>query len=479
MERLQRKVAFDAPIKVVQFGEGNFLRAFIDWMIDQLNEKAAFNGAVQIVQPLEQGMGELINEQGGLYTLLLRGVCDGKVNETRRQISCVRGCLNPYREWESVAEVFELPSLRFCLSNATEAGIEYRPEELILGATPKTFPAKLTALLYRRFQKNLPGLIFLPCELIERNGGKLRECMLQYIQDWKLGEDFRRYVEQENTFCSTLVDRIVAGYPRAEAEKLCAELGYEDKLLDCGEPFHFFVIEGPKFIEEELPLAKIGLNVIVVDDQTPYRTRKVRFLNGAHTASVLAAFMAGFDYVDEMVGDPLFNRYLRQLLFAEIFPTIQLPDAEKQAFAEAVLERFANPFAFHRLLSISLNSISKWKVRCLPSLLDYVKITGKLPAALSFSLAALLLFEENVAGVGVNRVDRFEVKDDPEKVAAFAELWKCCGNDLPELARRALSKVDYWGMDLNTVPGLTERTAANLQLIRQQGVRQAVREVLK
>lgn len=479
MNSLRREKKLDLPVRAVQFGEGNFLRAFIDWMIDELNKKADFNCAVQIIQPLPEGMCGMINEQDGLYNLVIRGIEKGGKIEKIQLIECVKGCTNPYSDWEDAVALFQSRDLRFCFSNTTEAGIEYRQEAYSKGETPHTFPAKVTALLYERFKAALPGLIFIPCELIEHNGRNLKEAILRYASDWALGDDFTAYIEKENIFCNTLVDRIVAGYPRGEAPAICESLGYEDKLLDCCEPFHFFVLEAPEQVEKELPLTQIGLNAVFVKDQSPYRTRKVRFLNGAHTSSVLAAYLAGFDYVDEMVADSMFGTYLKKILFEEIFITVDLPDDEKREFASAVLERFANPFAMHRLLSISLNSVAKWKVRVLPSLLDYRKITGKLPQLLSFSLAALIAFYENRNGLGVNRVNVYQVSDDEEILKYFDGIWIEKAGDFRALAEAVLGRSDFWGTDLNQVNGLAALTAENLEAIKTGGIRLALSGRLK
>ena len=425
MEQLKRTAPITRPVKVMQFGEGNFLRAFIDWMIEKMNQQGLFDSAVQIVQPLPQGMSEQINAQDGLYHVVLRGMVNGKPQEKLELIQCVKGCLNPATQGEEIEAAACDPDLRFVFSNTTEAGIEYRP-----GAD--TFPSKIARLLTARCAAGLPGLIFIPCELIEANGSTLKECVLKYLQDKKTID----YVNNSCIFCNTLVDRIVAGYPAADAAKYCDMIGAEDKLLAAGEPFHFFVIEAPESVKKELPLQEAGLNVVFTDDQTPYRTRKVRFLNGAHTASVLAAHMAGLTFVDEMVRDKYFNKYLRTILFEEIFPTVPLPDDEKKAYAESIMERFANPFAQHRLLSIALNSVSKWKVRVLPTILDHVKIKGHLPENLTKSMASLIDFYRSCE---IN--DSQEVKDFFAASPSVQEI----------LANRS-----FWGMDLNEIPGFTE-----------------------
>ncbi len=476
----------ERPIRVLQFGEGNFLRAFVDWMIDVLNEKNLFDGSIRIVQPLPQGMGEMLNAQQGLYTLILRGVEGGKPAEHTRIITAVKDCVNAYTEWDKVLETARLDTLRFVFSNTTEAGISYTAEPFVPGETPKSFPAKVTALLAERFKhfKGAPdkGLAVIPCELINHNGAELKKCILRHAADWQLGAAFAAWVEQHNLFVNTLVDRIVAGYPRAEAPELCKRFGYEDNLLVCGEIFHLWVIEGPQSLGRELPFAAAGLNVILTDDQSPYRERKVRFLNGAHTGNVLAAFLHGFDFVDQMSSDSLTGGLLRAMIFEEIAPTVKLPDAEKKAFAESVIERFLNPFAGHRLLSISLNSVAKWKVRILPSLLDYVQITGKLPEKLAFSLAALIAFYDcrkqpdgRYAGCGVERL--YQVDDDADKLEFFARVWSEKGDDLPGLVRQVLARSDFWGLDLNTVPGLADRVAARLKTIRFEGIGAALTEL--
>lgn len=484
MNVLKRKTPSALPVRVLQFGEGNFLRAFIDWMFHEMNKQGKFNGMAQLVQPLPSGMAEQINAQDGLYTLILRGIADGKTVEKREVIESVKGCLNPYENWNAVVEYAVSNDLRFVFSNTTEAGIEYKPEPYTPGKCQNTYPAKLTSLVFERWKafRGDPskGLVFVPCELIDHNGSTLKQCMKHYAADWKLPEEFSSWLDSACLFVNTLVDRIVAGYPRGEAEKIEAELGYEDKLLDCGEIFHFFVIEGPQSILKELPFTECGLNVIVTENQAPYRTRKVRFLNGAHTADVPAAILGGLTFVDEMMDDPVFGKMVRKAIYDEIFHTVELPDEEKKFFADSIVERFRNPFAHHRLLSISLNSISKWKVRVLPSLLDYVRIKGELPQVLAFSLAALLRFyrlelDGEGKASGSYQEIRYPVSDSPDVLAFFAETAKL---PLKEAVGKALANTSFWGMDLNTVPGLAERVAEKMALIDNAGIREAVKSIL-
>lgn len=434
MELLRRSAPLARPVKVLQFGEGNFIRAFLDWLVERMNRVSGFDGAVQIVKP--RGGIEAcrrVNDQDGLYHIVQRGVLDGKPVESIELVECVRGCLDPVAEWESVLATARLPELRFVFSNTTEAGIEYRAGE-------DTFPSKVARLLAARCEAGLPGLVFLPCELIEANGDRLRECVLKYLS----GEpSVAEYVERECVFCNTLVDRIVSGFPQKDCGRYFRQLGAEDRLLVCGEPFFFLAIQGPEWLSKELPFEKTGLDVRLVKDLAPYRTRKVRFLNGAHTSSVLGAHLAGLTYVDEMVRDERFGAFLRRVLFEEVMPTVCLPEDEKKSYAQAVLERFANPFAEHRLLSIALNSVSKWRVRVLPTLLDYTALFGKLPPCLTKSMSYLIDFYRTCP-----------FQDTPQVTAFFERR--------PGTAE-ILGNTEFWGMDLNGIPGFTQAVAEGLE----------------
>ncbi len=488
MALIKRTEAVNMPVKVLQFGEGNFMRAFIDWMINEMNKQGKFNGMVQLAQPLPNGLTSMINDQDGLYTLILRGVSDGKVEESREVIKSVVGCLNPYTHWSETVAAACGEELRFVFSNTTEAGIEYKEEPYTPNQVQNTYPAKLTSLLFERFKAFNgaldKGLNIIPCELIDKNGAKLKEAILKYAAAWTLPAEFTAWIENGCLFVNTLVDRIVAGYPRAEAKKIEAELGYEDNLLDCGEIFHFFVIEGPQELAKELPLAECGLKVVITDNQTPYRTRKVRFLNGAHTANVLAASLGGLTFVDEMMNDADFGKMVRDAIFNEIFVTVDLPEEEKRFFANSIVERFLNPFAQHQLISISLNSVSKWKVRVLPSLLDFVKSEGKLPSVLAFSLAALIRFymgkmvDDKYTGSVDGRT--YPISDDADKVALFAELTAQyeATKDVKALVSTVLARTDFWEMDLNSVENLNDFVCEKLEMILSQGVRNAVKSIL-
>ena len=363
-------------IKILQFGEGNFLRCFTDRMVQRMNDRCGFDGQVQIIQPRGEelnAVSQILNARGGKYHTCLRGIIDGRQVEELEEIGSVKGV----DVWTNLEKYAEMPFLRFVFSNTTEAGIEY-------AKGVNTFPFKVAKLLKARLAAGCPGLVFIPCELIEHNGDKLKECVLRYAADWQ-DEELAGYVERECVFCSTLVDRIVAGKPDPEAaERYQRELGERDEALVCGEPFHFLAIETPAGfdLEAELPLQRSGANVVYTQDLTPYRTRKVRFLNAAHTAMVYWGLERGFKEVAEVVADREGNAFLRQLLFEEIYPTVDLSEREKTDYARSILERFANPFAHHRLSSITLNTIAKWKTRCLPVICDYYRLYGRLPAGM-------------------------------------------------------------------------------------------------
>lgn len=463
------------PEKVIQFGEGNFLRAFADWMIDRLNEAERFGGRVVVVQPIARGLIDMLNDQDGLYTLLLRGIENGEVTDQRRLITALSRGIDPYTQWDAYLTCAENPDLRFVVSNTTEAGIAYVAEAWDPDKCPDSFPAKLTALLYRRFTHfdgaADKGLLILPCELIDKNGQHLREIVLRLIREWGLTESFTKWVETHNVFFNTLVDRIVTGYPKNEAASLEAQLGYQDNLLDTGEPFHLWVIEGDMRYRRELPLDEIGLNVIWTENLAPYRERKVRVLNGTHTLTVSVALLAGIETVKAAVEDARVGDFMRRAVFTEILPHLDLPQAEKEAFANGVLERFANPFIHHRWTDIALNSISKFKTRCLPTLTDYAAANGSAPPLLSFSLAALIRFYKDA-----------KVRDEEAVLTFFKAIWETQkGEDSAgcnALCHQVLANTAFWGKDLNSLPGLTEAVSAALVAIQAQGLPAALAAVL-
>ena len=353
------------PLRILQFGEGNFLRAFANWMIHKMNKETGFNAGVAIVQPIESGLIDILNAQDGLYTLYLNGIKDGKAISEHEVIDCIQRGIDPYQNYSGYLENADNPDLRFVISNTTEAGIVYNPEDKLNDAPQSSFPGKLSALLYRRFKTfngaSDKGLIIIPCELIDRNGDQLKKIVLQYAQDWNLGSAFVTWINDDNIFCNTLVDRIVPGYPKGRMEEITAELGYKDNLVVEGEQFHLWVIEGPTSVKDEIPSEACGLNVVFTDDMEPYRTRKVRILNGAHTTLVPVGYLYGIDKVRESIEDEVVGTFLKDVIFNEICPTLDLPEDELNQFANDVLDRFKNPYLEHELISIALNSTSKFK----------------------------------------------------------------------------------------------------------------------
>lgn len=487
---LKMNVDRDLPEKVLQFGEGNFLRGFVDWMIHELNRQELFEGKVVIVQPLSSGMVDMINKQDGLYTLFLRGIQNGEIVRNKSLISSVSRGINPYTEFDEYLKCAENPELRVIISNTTEAGIAYNPDDRFQDSPPASYPGKLTVFLYKRFKtfKGDPakGFIIMPCELIDRNGDNLKRIVLQLAEEWRLGSNFISWLNSSNHFLNTLVDRIVTGFPRDEYESLSEELGYHDHVLDTAEIFHLWVIEGDKKLAQELPFTEAGLNVIWTEDMAPYRTRKVRILNGAHTMTVMTAYLYGKETVKECMDDPVISLYMNKGIFEEIIPTLALPENELKEFATAVAERFANPFIKHYLLSITLNSTSKFKTRVLPSILEYVAKNGKLPKVLTFSMAALLAFyrgteiREN-ALIGNRLGNEYEIKDELPVLEMFKSLWAQYDGSREgarKLVQFVLSRAEIWGTDLNNVQGFSSTVTSYLYNIITKGVNEAIKEAI-
>ena len=476
-----------APVKVLQFGEGNFLRAFVDYWFDMSNERAGWNGKVALVQPIAQGLTQYINEQEGLYTLYLRGSENGEKVDRKRVISVVDACYNPYdnADWEKIKEIARSKDLEYIASNTTEAGIVYDPDSKADQNPPASFPAKLTVLLYERFKAGQPGVTILSCELIDDNGKELKKCVEKHIADWGLGDDFAKYIENDNLFCSTLVDRIVPGRIRdpKENEELDKANGYEDGLKDVGEVFGVWYIEGPKELEDKLPFKKSGLNVHVVPEVAPYKKRKVRILNGAHTGFVLGAYLAGFDIVRDCMHDDYVHGFMNKLLFDEVIPILPLDKKDCEDFAAAVTDRFNNPFVDHQLMSISLNSTSKWKARDLPSLLEYEEKFGKLPEALCMGFAAYIAFystdlqrrEDDALVAKRSSGNEYRIQDDSWVLDFY---WDHRDSDDRTLVHDVLSNTEMWDQDLTQVKDLEETVAKDLELIRKDGAKAAYASVL-
>ena len=373
----------DKPIKVLQFGEGGFLRGFVDWMLQIANEKEVFDGGVCVVQPIENGMCDVLTEQKGCYTHLCRGVEGVDI----KKVNVISACVKPYDNFDEYMSVASVKELRFIVSNTTEAGIKVNPDDKITDTPASSFPGKLTQLLLKRYELGLGGFVFLPCELIENNGSELKKCILEYCTLWSLDEGFASWIEKENIFCNTLVDRINTGYPRGE--DIANE--YDDKLLNTSEYFHLWVISGYDGLFSELPFDKCGLNVIVTNELERYRTRKVRILNGSHTSMIPYALLCGVETVKDCLENPVISAHLKSCQ-EEIVASLDMNKEEALEYASQVMTRFANPYIKHMCQSIALNSVSKFKVRVLPSILEYEKKYGKAPKTLLFSLAKLIEF---------------------------------------------------------------------------------------
>lgn len=475
-----------APEKVLQFGEGNFLRAFVNYWFDIANEKAGWNGKCCLVQPIAPGLANLINEQQGLYTLYLRGTENGQKVDRKRVISSVSRCLNPYEAegFDAMMAVAVSEDLEYVVSNTTEAGIVYDPACRLEDRPCSSFPGKLTQVLYTRFQAGKSGLVILSCELIDNNGAQLRKCVNQYIDQWELGDAFRAYVNESCTFCSTLVDRIVPGRIRdaEQVARLEQENGYVDPLMDVGEVFGVWNIEGPAWLEDKLPFKKAGVNCIVVPDVTPYKKRKVRILNGAHTGFVLGAYLGGYDIVRDCMHDETVCGFMNAML-QEILPILPLPREDVESFAAAVQDRFNNPFINHELLSISLNSTSKWRARNMPSFLEYIDKFCQLPPCLTMSFAAYIAFfssdvqELNDKGLVCRRpLGNCYTCSDDRWVLEF--YWAHRDDSAEQLVHAVMTDTRMWGQDLTRIAGFEAATVENLKKIRREGAIAAYRSCL-
>ncbi|HDG1707874.1 TPA: tagaturonate reductase [Kluyvera ascorbata] len=465
------------PERIIQFGEGNFLRAFVDWQIDLLNEHTDLNSGVVIVRPIASDFPPSLSTQDGLYTTIIRGLNEkGEAVSDARLIRSVNREISAYADYAEFLKLAHNPDMRFVFSNTTEAGISYHAGDKFDDAPAVSYPAKLTRLLFERFTHFNgaadKGWVIIPCELIDYNGEALHELVVRYAQEWALPAAFMTWLNESNAFCSTLVDRIVTGYPRDEAAKLEAELGYKDGFLDTAEHFYLFVIQGPKSLASELRLDKLALNVLIVDDIKPYKERKVAILNGAHTALVPVAFQAGIDTVGEAMNDAEICAFVEKAIYEEIIPVLDLPKDELESFASAVTGRFRNPYIKHQLLSIALNGMTKFRTRILPQLLAGQKASGKLPARLTFALAALIAFYR-----AERNGEAYPVQDDAHWIDRYQQLWAQHRDQqisTTDLVKAVLSVSDHWEQDLTQVDGLVEQVAADLDAILNQGMRKAV-----
>lgn len=466
-----------APEKIIQFGEGNFLRAFADWIVYNMNQKTDFNGSVVVVQPIEHGMIEKLNGQDCLYHVNLQGLVEGKPVNDLTRIDCISRALNPYSQNEAFMALADQPEIRFVISNTTEAGIVFDDSCKLDDKPASSYPGKLTQLLYRRYQTfggaKDKGLIIFPCELIFLNGHKLKECIYQYIELWQLGDDFKKWFTDCCGVYATLVDRIVPGFPRKEIKQLQERACYEDNMVVQAEIFHLWVIEAPKEVGKEFPADKAGLHVLFVPSEEPYHERKVTLLNGPHTVLSPVAFLSGVNIVREACQHPVIGKYIEKVQYQELMETLNLPKDELQKFAGDVVERFMNPYVDHQVTSIMLNSFPKYKTRDLPGLKVYLQRKGELPQGLVFGLAAIITYYK-----GGKRADGAEIvpNDAPEIMELLTKLWST--NDTQKVADGVLAAVSIWDEDLNKIPGLNATVKKDLDLIQEKGMLEAVKTIL-
>ena len=477
MKNLNRKTAeaVKYPEKIIQFGEGNFLRAFVDWIVWKTDKATDFNAGVVVVQPIERGMTDMLNEQDGLYHLNLQGIDKGQPVDSLDMIDVITRGINPYRDFDDYMALAENPEIRFVISNTTEAGIAFDPSCRLEDRPASSYPGKLTQLLYRRYRHfggdKSKGLIIFPCELIFLNGKELKKCIRQYIELWGLEEGFRDWFETACGVYCTLVDRIVPGYPKDTIDQIHERIGYDDHLVVKAEIFHLWVIEAPESVAEEFPADKAGLNVLFVPSEAPYHERKVTLLNGPHTVLSPVGYLSGLDTVKECVEDPLVGKFVRKVMYEELIETLDLPMDELKHFADAVIERFVNPYVKHFVTSIMLNSFPKYKTRDLPGLKTYLKRKGCLPQGLVLGLAGIITYYK-----GGKRGDTEIVPaDDAARVKLLQDLWAT--GDVAKVAEGVLGAGFSWGEDLNAIPGLAAMLTDKLALIQAEGMRKAVESV--
>lgn len=462
------------PERIIQFGEGNFLRAFVDWIVQKMDERTDFDSSVVVVQPIERGMADRLNTQNCLYHVNLQGLDKGKKVDNLTRIDVISRALNPYSDFEAFIKLAEQPEIRFVISNTTEAGIVFDPVCKPEDVPASSYPGKLTQLLYHRYKTfegdRKRGLIILPCELIFLNGYKLKETIFQYIDLWQLGEDFKNWFTESCRVYATLVDRIVPGFPRKEINAIKEKLQYDDNLVVQAEVFHLWVIEAPESVTREFPADKAGLNVRFVPNEEPYHQRKVTLLNGPHTVLAPVAWLSGIDIVRGACQDETVGKYIHQVMFGELMETLDLPKEKLVRFAKDVMERFENPFIDHSVVSIMLNSFSKYETRDLPGLKVYLKRKGKLPKGLVLGLAAIITYYKgDIRDDGV----KAEPNDSEENLKLLQELWAT--GSTRKVAEGVLAATSIWGEDLNLVPGLTEMVRDFLDIIQKDGISAAIR----
>ena len=482
------------PVKVLQFGEGNFLRAFVDWIINSVNKATDFNAGVAVVQPIKEfGRVKELGEADGLYTLYLQGLQDGKAVRQSEVIKCIQDTLNPYLDYEKYLKYAESEDLQFVISNTTEAGIAFDPNDTDLTVTPNSYPGKLLAFLERRYKTNKKGLFIIPCELIDHNGATLKEVLVKLANHNKMDKAFINWLETENKFYNTLVDRIVPGYPRDNAVEFQQQLGYQDQNMVVGEIFHLWCIDAQTVedkavaaknlaaLKQALPTEKAGLNVLFVESIVPYKQRKVKILNGSHTTLVPVSYLAGIDAVKETIEDPVLGKFVKEFIFDEVIPTIDIPRDQMEAYSNSVLERYMNPYVHHLLMSIALNSSTKYKERVLPTVLQNIQNLNNLPKHALFSLAALMAFYRGVRPCDNNAPIALQDTNTPF-LDLLKDLWaKYDAKKINEeqIVKTVLGLKNHWGVDLNTFAGVTEYVTKSLVAILNKPMREAIAEIVK
>lgn len=466
------------PVRVLQFGGGNFLRAFCDWMFDVLNKTTGFNGSIVVVKPTEKGDYTELRVQDGLFHVALDGVRNGTLVSEVTLVESVSDVIQPYTEWDKYLQLAEYPELRFVVSNTTEAGIKFSENDKQTDFPPHEFPAKLTLWLYHRFNffngAADKGCILLPCELIENNGHVLKETIIKYAENWNLETAFISWINTHNYFCSTLVDRIVSGFPEERKVAIEKQIGFKDELLVAGEYYHSWVIKAPEIVEKELPFAKTNLNVQFVADLAAYREMKVRILNGAHTSLVPVGYLAGLRTVKESMDDDIIRNHIVQLLSKEVKPTLlNFQEKEIDSFVNAVLDRFKNPTLKHFLIAISLNSTSKFQARLLPAFKEYAYVNKKFPKRMAFSLACLIRFYK-----GEFNNENILLNDDVKVLEFFKTQWLNVDNgnqSIETLVINVLSNKAVVGEDLSTYSGLVAFVSDSIKNIDKIGVKECLR----
>ena len=484
MENISSKVVNKVvhPVKVIQFGEGNFLRAFVDWIIDSMNKKANFNAGVVVVQPMPFGRVKELSEADGLYTLYLQGINNGETVKSHQVIDCLEDFINPFEQYDKYLEYAKSEELEYVVSNTTEAGIVFDENDVDFTKTPTSFPGKLLAFLKARYDHfngdPARGLDIIPCELIDHNADTLKEILVKLANHIGMAPEFISWVENANRYFNTLVDRIVPGYPRGEDKQLWEQLGYVDQNMVVGEIFHLLVIDGEhvKELEKKLPTKEAGLNILFVDSIKPYKERKVKILNGSHTCLVPVSYLSGIDTVRETIEDPQLNKFVLDFMFNEVVPTINIPRDQMDSYANSVLERYGNPFVRHELMSIALNSVTKYKTRILPTVIQNLEDLKTFPKHALFSLAALMVFYRGKRGE-----ETIKLADDAWALEMFNNLWAEFDGSkdaCTKIAKHVLGLESHWEVDLTKYEGVLEFVAEAIYEITNTSMREALAKLV-